>query len=149
MNMNSTRILLTLGVVALISACDRPKPQAEVDRNVAEERSEVAKDMVEAKHEAINEMTEARNDAVEEIQEADRDTTRAQSDLQKATADANYKLALEQASGERDIAVKKCEAMASDLQKVLQGSRERGLRCGGSAGGRNQGSECAVAVVIR
>ena len=101
MMIKPTHFMLTLGVVALISACDRPKPQAEVDREVAEKSSEVAKDMAEAKHDAIDEMTAARNDATEEIQEADRDTMQAQNELQQATADANYKLALEQASGER------------------------------------------------
>ena len=116
MNMNPKRILVALGVLALIAACDKPKPQAEVDRNVAEKQTEVANDMTEAKHDAIKEMTSARNDALEDIQEADRDTTQAQNTLLKATADANYKLAMEQASGEREVAAKKCESLASDLQ---------------------------------
>ena len=43
MKTNPKQILLVLGVLALITACDKPKTQAEVDRNVAEKQTEVAK----------------------------------------------------------------------------------------------------------
>ena len=120
MKTNPKRILLVLGVLALITACDKPKTQAEVDRNVAEKQTDVAKDLVDAKHEAVSTMTAARNDALEDIQDADHKTTQAQGALLKATADANYKLAVEAASGEREVAATKCESMASDLQKACK-----------------------------
>lgn len=120
MKMDVRRTLLALGVLALISACDRPKPAAEVERDVAEKKSEVAKDVADARNDATSELTSARNDAQDSIQDANRKASQAQAELMQATADANYKMAIEQASGARDIELKKCEGLASDQQATCK-----------------------------
>ena len=120
MKTNVGRTLLALGVLVLISACDKPKPAAEVDRDVAEKQSEVAKDVADARNDATSKMTSARNDARDSVQDADRKTSQAQAELLQATADANYKVAIEQASGARDIELKKCEGLASDQQTACK-----------------------------
>ena len=87
MKTNVGRTLLALGVLVLISACDKPKPAAEVDRDVAEKQSEVAKDVADARNDATSKMTSARNDARDSVQDADRKTSQAQAELLQATAD--------------------------------------------------------------
>jgi hypothetical protein len=120
MKTNLTRTLLALAVLALTTACDRPKSAAAVDRDVAEKQTEVAKDMAETRRDALGTMASARKDAQKEIQDAGRDAAQAQADEQQAAADATYSLAMERTAGERDVALEKCEALTNDQRKTCK-----------------------------
>ena len=56
----------------------------------------------------------------EKIRDANEQTSKAQADLMLAAADAKYKVAMEQATSDHDIAVKQCEALAGDQQKACK-----------------------------
>ncbi len=58
--------------------------------------------------------------AQQTLQSPDNGTTQEPSKLLAATADANYKLTMEQAEGERDAAMMKCDGMTMDQQKTCR-----------------------------
>lgn len=113
-------VVLAAALAALLSACGGPKSQDQVDRNVAEAKADAARNMADARKDAVNEITAARTDAQGTIHDANHEAVQAQSDVIKATADAEYKLAMEQAANDHNVALKQCDGLTGDPQKTCR-----------------------------
>ena len=110
--------LVAAAALVLGAGCGGPKSQDKVDRETAQKKAEAAQDMAETRHDAQKDMADARQDAAEDRQEANEDITKANNEVAKADADATYKVAMEQAKDDHDVAVKKCDALPSDQRKA-------------------------------
>jgi len=107
----STRALsiMTIFVLAGLSACNSAKSPDAVDSNVAS-----------AQAKAASETADARQSAAKDIDSAQSKMNDQSTDLNNANAKGNYEVALAKAEGDHKVWSAKCDAMSGDAQKACK-----------------------------
>ncbi len=113
--------LILIGLFALLAACNKSEPQDHPnqppqDRGVMQQ-SQTQTDQYRSATSANTAGNLASNSDSQQDTQGSGSATPQPSKLLAATADANYKLTMEQVAGERDAAMKQCDGMTMEQAK--------------------------------